>query len=387
MVKGKKYFVLGDFKLILRQLKEVIRKELLILLRDRQTVLLLFLMPVALIFFLSLAIKGVYTDKITGRQIQLVLENESGSPKALLLEEKIKSNKLIQRIDRPHGMDNDRIFEYDKAQAIVFIPKGFDDGTKPVEIQFDPVLDTGYKIALRSLITSLTVEVVMDIDNLEGVVSSFLIEKTKPNREFPSPLQQSVPGYAIFAMFFIAVPMSIGFLKEKNDGTLQRVFTYPVNANMIALGKVIPYYLINLIQFVLMLLVGVYMMPQIVGIPFHLGEHPWYLIPVTVIVAATSTGFGVLVAALARTPEQSSTLAATGAVLMGVFGGIMVPHVVMPLVMKKLAMISPMYWAHQAYLDIFLRDAAFGTILPKLIVLTLFTGICFYIAGRRIKWM
>ena len=88
----------------------------------------------------------------------------------------------------------------------------------------------------------------MDIDNLEGVVSSFLVEKTRPNREFPSPLQQTVPAYAIFAMFFIAVPMSIGFLKEKNDGTLQRVFTYPVNAKMIALGKVIPYYLINLIS-------------------------------------------------------------------------------------------------------------------------------------------
>ena len=101
-------------------------------------------------------------------------------------------------------------------------------------------------------------------------------------------------------------------------------------------------------------------MPPIVGIPFYLGEHPWYLIPVTLIVAASSTGFGVLVASLARSAEQSSTLAATGAVLMGVFGGIMVPHVVMPVVMKKLAMISPMYWAHQAYLDIFLRDANWG---------------------------
>ena len=373
--------------LIFRQLKELIRKELLVLLRDRQTILLLFFMPVALIFFLSLAIKGVYADKITGRQIQLVLENESVSSKALLLEDKIKTNKLIERIERPSGMDNDQIFETGKAQVLIFIPKGFDDGTKPVEIQFDPVLDTGYKIAMRSLLTSLTVEVVMDIDNLEGVVSNFLVEKTKPNREFPSPLQQSVPAYAIFAMFFIAVPMSIGFLKEKTDGTLQRVFTYPVNASIVALGKVVPYYLINLIQFVLMLLVGVYLMPKIVGVPFQLGDHPWYLIPVTVIVAAAATAFGVGVAALARTQEQSSTLAATGAILMGVFGGIMVPHVVMPLVMKKLAMISPMYWAHQAYLDIFLRDATFGTIMPKLIVLTLFAGICFYIAGRRIKWM
>jgi ABC-2 type transport system permease protein len=387
MVKGKKYFVLGDLKMILRQLKELIKKEMLILLRDKQTILLLFLMPVALILFLSLAMEGVWADKLTGRKIQMVIENESNSPKANLLEEKIKSNKLIQYIDRPRDMADDQIFADGRAQAIITIPKGFDEGDKPVEMYFDPVIDAGYKIAARSLITSLTVEVVMGIENLDAVVAGLVVEKTKPNKEFPTPLQQNVPAYAIFAMFFIAVPMSVGFLKEKKDGTLQRLFTYPVNTNLVILGKIVPYYLINISQFILMMLVGVYIMSHIISFSFNLGEHPWHMLPVTMVVAAATTGFGVLVAALARTPEQSSTLAATGAILMGVFGGIMMPHVLMPLVMKKLAMISPMYWAHQAYLDIFLRDAAFSTILPKLIVLTLFAGICFYIAGRRVQWM
>ena len=373
--------------MILRQLKELIKKEILILLRDRQTILLLFLMPVALILFLSLAMEGVWADKLTGRKIQLVIENESNSPKANLLAEKIKTHKLIQPIARPRGMDNDQIFADGKAHAIVTIPKGFDEGDKPVEMYFDPVIDAGYKMATRSLITGITVEVVMGIDNLDTVIAGLLIEKTKPSREFPSPLQQNVPAYAIFAMFFIAIPMSVGFLKEKKDGTLQRLFTYPVNTNLVILGKIIPYYLINIFQFVLMLLVGVYVMSHMISFSFSLGEHPWHMLPVTMVVAAATTGFGVLVAALARTPEQSSTLAATGAILMGVFGGIMMPHVLMPVVMKKLAMISPMYWAHQAYLDIFLRDAALVAILPKLIVLTLFAGICFYVAGRRVQWI
>ena len=227
----------------------------------------------------------------------------------------------------------------------------------------------------------------LGVDNIEATMANFVVEKTKKNQNFPSPLQQSVPGWSIFAMFFIAIPMSIAFLREKNDGTLQRLFTYPVSATLVALGKLIPYYLINLIQFVLMLAVGVYLMPQVINLSFNLGIHPWHLVPITIVVAAASTGFGVLMASLARTPEQSSTLAATGAVLMAVFGGIMVPHVVMPQVMKKLAMISPMYWAHQAYLDVFLRDASFGYILPKLVILAIFTLVCFYIAGRRIKWM
>ncbi len=378
---------MGERNLIFRQLKELIRKELLVLLRDRQTIPLLFLMPVALIFFLSLALQSVYVDKVTGQPISLVLENAGRDPKALQLEGKIGSNKLIRLIKRPNGYDNDKLFEYSKAHAAVLIPEGFGDGTKPVEIQFDPVLDAGYKIALRSLIASLTAGVIMGVDDIDVMAANFVVEKTKKNTQFPSPLQQSVPGWSIFAMFFIAIPMSIGFLREKDNGTLQRLFTYPVGANLVALGKLIPYYLINLIQFVLMVVVGVYVMPQVTGLPFNLGEHPWHLVPITLVAAAASTGFGVLVAALARTPEQSSTLAATGAVLAGVFGGIMVPHIVMPPVMKNLAMISPMYWAHQAYLDVFLREASFSYILPKLVVLTIFALFCFYIAGRRIKWM
>ncbi|MBN1470438.1 MAG: ABC transporter permease [Syntrophaceae bacterium] len=370
-----------------RKLKELIRKEILILLRDRQTIPVLFIMPVALIFFLSLAMQGIYTEKITGQRITVVIETAGGSPKAALLAGKINAHKLIQRVERPQGYDNNKLFEYGRAHAVIFIPDEFENGTKPVEMEFDPVLDAGYKAAVRSLMTSLTASVVMGIDDMEAMAASFIVEKTKKNKSLPGPLQQSVPGWSIFAMFFIAIPMSIGFLREKNDGTLQRLFTYPVGANLIIFGKLIPYYLINLIQFALMLLVGIWIMPLFIKFPFTLGSHPWHLIPVTLVVAAASTGFGVMIAALGRSPEQSSALAATGAVMMAVFGGIMVPHVVMPIFMKKLAMISPMFWAHQAYLDVFVRDADFSSILPKLAVLTFFALVCFYIAGRKVKWM
>ncbi|HON58212.1 MAG TPA: ABC transporter permease [Smithella sp.] len=372
---------------MLKQLKELIRKEMLVLLREKQTVPLLFLMPVALIFFLSLALQGVYLDKLTGRQIMLVLENQARGPKSNLLEQKLSAHRSIQQVERPRGYSNDQLFESGKAHAVIVIPQGFDEGLKPVEVEFDPVLDAGYKAATRALLTSLTAEVVMGIDDIEAMTTRFIVEKTQKNTAFPGPLQNAVPGWSIFAMFFIAIPMSIGFLREKNDGTLQRLFTYPVGAHVIILGKLIPYYLINLVQFALMLLVGIGVMPFFIRYPFTLGSHPWHLLPITLVVAAASTGFGVLVAATAKAPEQSSALAATGAVLMAVFGGIMVPTALMPVFMKKLAMLSPMYWAHQAYLDVFMRQAAWRSILPKLAVLTLFASVCFYIAGRKVKWM
>jgi len=256
--------------LILRQLQELIRKEIKLLLRDRQTILLLFLMPVALIFFLSLALEGVWTEKMTGRKIQIVVENEGHTPRADVLAKKIKSHPLIQPVERPRGMSDDQIFAANRALAVVRIPRGFDGGERPVEINFDPVMDAGYKMAARSLITAMTVEVVMGIDNLDAVMGQIVVEQTKPNRELPTPLQQTVPAYAIFAMFFIAIPMSQGFLQAKRDGTLQRLFTYPVHTNLVALGKIIPYYLINICQFVLMLLVGVHVMSRFISFSFYL---------------------------------------------------------------------------------------------------------------------
>ena len=373
--------------MIKRQLFEIVKKEMLIMLRDKQTILLLFLMPLALIFFMTLAYKGVYADKIYEKQIPTMIENAGKTPKANLLEQKIASNKLIKRVELPSGTDKDRIFEQGKAQVLVVIPRGFEEGTSPVEIYFDPVFDTGYKVAVRSLMTSLTVEVAMGIENIDAIVANLIIEKTKKDMDVPSPIQLAVPAYAIFAMFFIAIPMSIGFLKEKNDGTLQRLFTYSVSPNVIALGKIIPYYIINIIQFLLMLFVGVFIAPYMINTPFQTGTHPWHVIPITLVVAAATTGFGVLIATLAKTLEQTLTLAATGAILMGVLGGIMVPYFVMSHTMQKIAMISPIFWAHQSYLDVFLRNAEFGTILPKLAVLSLFALACFYIAGRRVKWM
>ncbi len=369
------------------RIRELFRKEMLLAARDRQTLLLLFVMPVALIFFLSLALKGVYVDKVIGQPVAVVIEQEAASAKSDRLAARIAASSMIRKAARPSGVDNDRLFETGEAQAVVWIPDGFEQGGRPVEIQFDPVLDAGYRIALKSFVAGVALEVVMDADPLETIAAAFVVEKTRPNRSFPSPLQQSVPGWTIFAMFFIAIPLSMGFLREKNDGTLQRLFTYPVAPALVAAGKVVPYYLINNAQFVLMLAVGVWIMPAILGLPFDLGEHAWHLVPITLVVAAAATGFGVLVAACARSPEQAATLAATLSVLAGVFGGIMVPHIVMPAFMKKLAMISPMYWAHQAYLDVLLRGASLADIFPKLIVLTVFAFICFYVAGRRVQWI
>jgi len=106
---------------------------------------------------------------------------------------------------------------------------------------------------------------------------------------------------------------------------------------------------------------------------------------VTLAAALAATGFGALVASVSRTIEQASALGATAIVIMAVAGGIMVPVFLMPRVMRALAYASPLYWGHQAYLDVMLRNTAFNDLAPKLLVLAGFAAVFLAIASWRVK--
>jgi len=95
--------------------------------------------------------------------------------------------------------------------------------------------------------------------------------------------------------------------------------------------------------------------------------------------------FGLATLACGLAPSFTTLIVARG--LAGVFGGIMgaLIHTMIgdAIPFARRARASGVV----AYLDIFLRDAAFGIILPRLIILTLFAIICFYVAGRKVRWI
>jgi ABC-2 type transport system permease protein len=161
--------------------------------------------------------------------------------------------------------------------------------------------------------------------------------------------------------------------------------TYPVSRASIVAGKLAPYLAVNLVQFALMLLVGLYVVPLFGDLSLQLGSHPGHLALVTLAAAMAATGYGALVASLARTIEQAGAFGATSIIVMAVVGGVMVPGFVMPQVMQKLAYLSPLYWGLQAYLDVLLREAPLAVIAPRLAALLLFSLACFAVAARRFR--
>src|SRR5690606_28777235 len=73
--------------------------------------------------------------------------------------------------------------------------------------------------------------------------------------------QLSVPAWLIFGMFFVALPMAGGFQREQQSGTLLRFRALGLSPGTLVLSKLLPYLAINLLQFALLLAIGVQVLP------------------------------------------------------------------------------------------------------------------------------
>jgi ABC-2 type transport system permease protein len=206
-------------------------------------------------------------------------------------------------------------------------------------------------------------------------------------RKHPSSVQQSVPAWLIFSMFFVVIPIATTIITEKQNGTHQRLMTLPVTDTYLLLGKLIPYLIINLIQTVLMFLVGIYLVPLLGGEGLVLLENAWLLIPMSLSVGISAISLALLIATFVQSTEQATTIGGVINLLLAAIGGIMVPIYVMPDVMQQIAVYSPMNWGLEGFLAILLREGQLSDILPymrKLLILAAVFFILTLLNYRRV---
>lgn len=192
----------------------------------------------------------------------------------------------------------------------------------------------------------------------------------------PNAVQHNVPAWTLFGIFFIVVPLSGLIIRERQNGTAQRILTLPVSALTILGGRVCAFLSVGLGQFFAMLAVGLWILPAL-GTPALVVGGQWpQLLAVAVAATLAAISYGLLLGTLAGSYEQASMFGAVSVVIAAAMGGVMVPLYVMPKVMQAASILSPLGWGLSAFQDVLVRGAPFSAILPQLCGLLLFFGAC-----------
>jgi ABC-2 type transport system permease protein len=400
-------------------------KEILLLKRDFGGLVILFIMPLILIITITLIQDSTFKSVSESKIPVLLVDYDNGEISKTVKENLNESGsfEIVTKIDDKIITENDAkdaVFR-GKYQLAIIIPAklstdlqskvnqnvgkilsnfGMEDTTsvvkknveftpKEVRLYFDPATQLTFKNAVKSAIDKMISKI-----ETKSIYASFqdqlgeseeqifdqksfisfkeIVPRINDKEIVPNSVQHNVPAWALFAIFFVVVPLSINIVKEKNQGTLIRLITNPVPYFIVILGKTATYLIICLIQFLLMVVVGVFLFPYL-GLPVLDVSGKLILMSIVALFSGLAAiGFGILLGTIAKTQEQSAPFGATSVVILAAIGGVWVPVFAMPKVMQVVSHISPMNWGLNAFYDVLLRNGGFLEILPEIILLLLF---------------
>jgi len=391
----------------------ILRKELLLTFRDVHAVGVLFVLPMAFILIMSLALQDVDNSEVSQFDVALIIESSTNDK-----VEQAEIKRLLKNVDftfKSYSSLSDfrQNVQSDDLIAGVYLRDDFfnqlideDKSTadhKPMQVYFAPTTPTPLrKLLLASLSKSIGAyqveqQLSQDIKNpllRQGMKDKYLgthlvkqqtLKGENEQKTTPSSVQQSVPAWLIFSMFFVVIPISTTFIIEKQNGTLQRLMTLPVSNTLLLLGKLIPYLAINAVQTVLMFLVGIYLVPVAGGQGLVLSDNSWLLIPMALSVGVLAICLALFIATFVRSTEQATTVGGIFNLLLAAVGGIMVPTYVMPEFMRQIASYSPMNWGLEGFLTILLRYGQFSDIIAPMLSLWGLALLFFFMAVLKYR--
>lgn len=411
----------------MRKLLSSTYKEMLLLSRDLGGLVILFVMPLVLIITITLIqdssyrtindakIPILFVDYDKGEISSTILKNLNKSDafeivtsegQADFTEETAKTSVLKGKYQLaviiPQKLSADLDKKVDQNVTKILSEFGVEDepeianeviSNKEIKLYFDPAVQNSFKNAVKNNIDKMISRI-----ESKSIYEAFQAELSdgEPNEEnpllaesnfvsfkeinpkegaevaLPNSTQHNVPAWTLFAIFFIVIPLSINIVKEKNQGTFVRLRTNPVSYLTVLGGKSITYLMVCLIQFLLMLAVGVYVLPMLGLHALEIGSNFFTLFIVALFSGLAAIGFGILLGTLATTPEQSAPLGATMVVILAAIGGVWVPVFLMPNFMQIISNISPMNWGLNAFYDVLLRNGGVVEVLPEIGLLILF---------------
>jgi ABC-2 type transport system permease protein len=362
-------------------------KDLRVIFRDRAALILILLAPFAMTIGMGLVTGTLGSTGGGLSQVSLVVVNLDQSTLGNALVEVLKAPELSQLLTVEENSDSTTaraMVDADKTAAVVIIPVGFTASVIPqneqataavtqIEVYKNPSrsigaglvqsiveiflneVETGRiggQVAVAQLLASglvppqqaaqtglqIGTRLANELSNLQTLT---LNTSQVSVSEEPSFLMFIAPG---FALLFLMYTVSLGgktLLTERQEGTLTRLMTTPILPSQVLVGKMTGTYMIGLAQMTILISASALLLGLRWG-------NPLALVILLITAVAAATGWGMLLAALSRTPGQVSSIGMAMTLLFGLVGGSFFGGTLTG-VIGYIGMLTPNYWGQMGF--------------------------------------
>ena len=387
----------------------IAEKDLKIVMRDRNAIILMFFLPMIIISVAGLALGGEFSEDI--RIDLLVVDLDNGEISREFIEFLEDINILDVDMESNEFAARDRVKNQEYGRVVI-IPRDFTGNimigqNSELLIVSDPTEDSqntivekiveGYASRLSTNVVAVKTVAAYGIPAFDDeqkfriveVASQFAepqpvgvtTETTSTTLGEFSPFTQYVPGFAVMFLLFTTVQVgSVSLLKEQESGTLRRLVIAPLRRAEIIGGKVASTFFRGFIQLTVLMLFGKF------AFDLNLGSDMIAMVVLISAITLAATGLGMLVAVLVTTKDQADSVSSLLVLTMSAIGGSWWPLFIEPQFMQDLAHLTITAWAMDGFYDLLYFDLGMGGILKEVSVL-LFMAVAFFgVAISRFKF-
>jgi ABC-type Na+ efflux pump permease subunit len=334
----------------------IARTDLWFMLRQRETLLWIFVMPLLFFYFIG-TVTGGFGGGSSDRPDVIALRTEA--PAGVVLDAVVRRLTAANfRVERPSTAD-----AFAKYPRRLVIPAFTDDSVRAgiqvratLELRGDDVaagLDQ-FRVsrALYSVVGDLAVLKVtgqpVTGPALEALASlprplTVAVTSAGARKDPPEGFAQAVPGTMVmFTMLILLTSGAITLVVEREHGLLRRLASTPIRPGAIVAGKWTSRMALGLVQIAFAMLVG--------RVLFGMNWGPALPMIATVLAAWASfnASFALLLGNIARTQPQMAGLGVLITMMLAALGGCWWPIEITPEWMQSLALVLPTGWTMDA---------------------------------------
>lgn len=403
-----------------------VRKDALLLFRDKIGLLLMFVMPIILVLVIT-SIQNSTFELVNENKIPLLVCNKDTAPISIEFIEALNQVGMFEIKEVSKELTNETLnnvmHDNDVLVAIIIPPtfsssiiqKSTDVSSKalqefglnsdsihakagsekplPITCIYNPVLQQSFlqsingaissaiqiiegKKLVQQLYVTLNEKPMPDNLQMEILQKNIAIEEIAAAKDgsktIPNATQHNVPAWTIFAMFFIVISLGGSVVKEKLSGSFVRLKTLPTNYLIALASKQLTYLGVTLLQVMVIFSLGMWLFPYI-GLPaLNLPADLFGLLIVSLLCGWCAISYAICIGTYAQTQEQANGFGSVSIVILAAISGILVPSFAMPQSFAVIMKLSPLYWCLESYYGLFLERGSLADILETTLPLVAF---------------
>jgi len=371
----------------MRRFRALIKKEIIQMLRDRRTLIFIFIMPI-----LQLLLLG-YANSTEIKNVPTVIFDQSKSVSSRSMLDAFRATGYFSFDYIAYSaMDVSNDIDSGKAKVGIIIPPGYDsDLVAGRTAQVSVLIDGSDPTTASSVLTAATLAGQSHGTNIRlqqlaargaGGGSASPVEVRTDVLYNPDLLgsYNMIPGLIAMILFQTATSLTaLAIVRERERGTIEQLIVTPIRNWELILAKIIPYIFVSFANMILILVVGTFWF----GVPIRGSLTLLFLL--TGLYLLPTLGLGLLISTFAKTQQQAQLMTMPIMLPSMMLSGFIFPIATLPVFLQFVGSLLPLTYFIYILRSVVIKGVGLDMIMPQTLALAFFAILLLGLASLRFR--